>query len=454
MLKGTFLLLFSVGCAAYEYKAISADRTWMGTSQGLRYIDHIKLLSTKLKKTEGFVTSMYKFSANKEWDAVFDLNFSGDRSTEKDLFGFALTKSILTIDDWSYISSNFEGFKAASAGMYALGSQNQLKFTLKDQTRISGDSTAPKSCGNLPEALHLRLHSKDGQIKLFVSDAKNHNAALTECGSMEFTKKPLTQFYLSFWARSGKSAWQVDVKNLLLETDAENTGIETYFSHHDRSLPRLFRRINLLSSQHGSLPVRTVDTALNVSQVYNLESTCHAKLEVINHLLSANLEQSDELISYLQRQKRTASEFNDSLLKSLANWINNTSEQYSLMAENSEELTEKLNGYNFRGAYAKTKKLVDELERLLDEKNGVLGGLFNLARTYKQNFSLLTVAKKSLAKTPKLLLDLQNRIAGRGDSGHSVALLSGLSFLGVVVLGFLLSIHRRLKRAQQKKLFE
>ena len=451
-MKALFLLLLGVLRGGHEYKIVLADRLWMSEGQALRYIDHLKMLSSKLSNVSGAVTTTYKLNVDREWDIVFDLAVSGDFNPKSDSYGFALTKNLLTEEDWATLRENPSGSIASSAGLYAFVARDQLSFAVREGAKAGG--TAPKSCPKLFSPLHLRLHARDGQIKLFLSDAQSNVAPLTECGRVEFAKGPFKSFYLSFWARSRSNPWQLDVKNVLFESDAENSTIETYFSQLDHSLPRLFRTINLLSSHPAALPPSPPPTALNVSQLYQLEEACFAKFDVVNSLLEANLEQSDELVSYLQSQRQSVSEMSESIMSSLSHWIDDTSEQYALMARDADEITGQLSAYDFHAAYQKTRRLIDELEGQLSAKSGLLRGLNSLGVAYKQNFALLSLARKTLRKTPKLLRSLRYRLAHKKEKGQSIALLSALSVVGAVVLGFLLSILRRLKRAQQKKLFE
>lgn len=453
-MKAIVFAILATASRGYEYKIALADHTWTGYRQGLRYIDHIKLLSNKLSNVVGAVAGLYRLSFGRGWEVSFDLIPSELSRGYHDIFGFTLTRDAVDAEAVENLleKSDYTNLKAMPLGFGAALHQGELRFWLKESGRSARLPFKPLVCPKVFTHTHIRVIGREETLQVFVSDADDHNATLIDCGSLRFGRQGLTGFYLTFWARSHERQWHCDVKNLLFESDIENTGIETYFSRHDHSLPRLFRRINLLRSQPQPAPAST--EGLNITQINSKEIALFNHLDVANHFLASNLEQSEELLSYFDQQKKATTEFSTELLVAIRRWIDTTTEQYDHAAKDSHELTAQLVDFDFPHAYHSTAQSINDLRQTLEASDGALSPLREMAKVFEEHFDLLKSARRSLKQTPKMLAIMQQRLSNDGQGHSSIFLLVGLSTLGVLVITLQAIVLRRLKRAQQAKLFD
>jgi hypothetical protein len=81
---------------------------WEGFRHGVHYIDHIKLLSTKVRDVTGGAYTVYPFKNEQHWSLSFDVKISGDMFTNGDGVFVGLTGQSLTKFGLNFGDPNFE----------------------------------------------------------------------------------------------------------------------------------------------------------------------------------------------------------------------------------------------------------------------------------------------------------------------------------------------------------
>lgn len=81
---------------------------WQGFRHGVHYLDHVKLLSTRIRSITGGAYTVFPFKNEKHWSLSFDMKISGDMFTKGDGVFVGLTSQSLSDYGLNFYDPNFQ----------------------------------------------------------------------------------------------------------------------------------------------------------------------------------------------------------------------------------------------------------------------------------------------------------------------------------------------------------
>lgn len=84
----------------FDYELSRGRNMWTGWKRAVHYYDHFKLLTHRMDRVEGLVTSYYPFIYENEWSLAFNMMMTGKASSSTD--GFMLMLSSESVDSHDF----------------------------------------------------------------------------------------------------------------------------------------------------------------------------------------------------------------------------------------------------------------------------------------------------------------------------------------------------------------
>lgn len=461
-----FIFIILNNALKYEYNLSTARKMWRGFGNALHYTHNFKILSQKLTGITGALTSYQKLKTSDSWMLSLDIEITGNMHIENEgLYIYIMEKpfSNIVFDKIENSLQKFNKQKFIANGLYLYFNgkdQNILNFGVSDGLDEGANSNTENNCklkASL-KTIHLVLIAKGEKLEIFISKIEKSSESMEKCGVLMFKGKFRNNFYIGFYAQSEQNSFfQIDLNNLIFESDIQNKELTHFSKELGLNTPQLFKKINLMLANSDVLDfnLHVVDkNNVNISSITSFQSSTLQRLDIINHLLELNLEQSEELLSYFGRHQELAASYFNNVLQTLNKWMAESTNQLLTISEDSTLFLKDLKGFNFDSVYLKTKKTVDYLESSLKINGHTLKNFQTFTKKTQNNLKFLNQKQDSLDRLPVLINSYLSQYSSKKQEKFKIIILSVLSFIGIVVMISLTSILLRLKITQRRKLFE
>lgn len=466
MKETCLLLILGIGLGLrYEYDISRGKNLWSGHLHGLHYLDHFALLSNRLTNVTGAVSTFSALRCSSEASISFDLESVGSWEREGDGFSFYLGRKPLETTSVRPVSRKRltfeESMPRVSGVTFYIRGRDKKRLYFKN---LSGKDVKRKgvefsSCEMAASGddLHLTLRITSKEIKIYTSESLNRHKPLVECGKIPMEDSSFSEFFLAFYAQATRpSFWKAAITNVYFESDVENPGLIEFGRAANQNLPRLFKNIHILSAgqkKNDELKQQFDQKSLNISQIHSLQAKAYFAIDRSNHLMSQNLDESDELLSFVGEQRKASEEYGLSLIEEINRWISSTSAKYEELFKGAIEVSSEIESFDFQAIREKSSEVVAELKENLKKESNFFQKFKKLSESIHNNLVYLELRQKDFSKVPELI----NRLLHQNDRSKAkrwdLVFLLVLCFVGVVVIVTLFAILFRLKLAARRKAF-
>ena len=94
-----FNLMENLLALHYDYEISRGRKMWSGSERAVHYLNHFKVLTTKMSGIKGFLSSTFPFQYDKEWSLTFELKQLGDSNRSKDGFLLMLSEENISFNE-------------------------------------------------------------------------------------------------------------------------------------------------------------------------------------------------------------------------------------------------------------------------------------------------------------------------------------------------------------------
>jgi hypothetical protein len=330
--------------------------------------------------------------------------------------------------------------------LYFQGGNGKLYVGYNDKDQML-DTGVVKSC-NLESRKSVFFYIHGDGPEITVATHSEAEGKFTRCAEFEINPLDMEQFYVNFFARSfNTSGFMIDIKSLIFSTRIENIAISEFQSKIDEGSKNLFRQISFYSLNEQLLKEKKKAAG---NDDYNIKSLFESQTEVLdnidysNILLDKNLEDGDEMIEFLSRQKNSTEIYARSVIDMMNLWMEDTSKQFEIMEKDALDLLTEYEKFDLDGEFQKTKTLISQINQKMGDNSQAFQTFRAYSSQIKENLTFLVNKKKHLVNFPDLI---DHYIAGRFGSADLTLdkpILIMFVGLGLVVAFALCAILKRI----------
>ena len=461
-------LLCATGLTAFQfdYTISRAKSLWRAKQIGLHYIDHFKLLSTKLKDVVGSVTSTFPLESGKSWSLNFDVVITGDLQNSGDGFLFTLGKTAPRIPKSFLKGENknkdrffdFVREMKVQGFWFAFSAQENLIYHALNEGTMPISNFSARTCEvDLTRPLNLYLRYDDGELTLSfhaVGEAKYNT-----CQRLKVDARIFSEFYIGMTATSSAtSSFMIDVKSMVFSSDKENLGISYFQERTDETSRKLFKQISFYKNNEEFLSSRK-EAGINKIDVHDIPALYKSQSEVLNildytnGLLDRNLETTEEILSYIQTQKNGTDLYSKNLLDSIHSWMDASTKNFEEFERETSNLMTQYDTFDIEGEFSSTKGLVEGLSKKIGGHWEAFQNLRTYGEVIKENIEYLRQKEKSLKKFPDFVKNVLDKDQAGGAGSVGLLLLTMLLGLGLAIIVALCAILRRLEGSHKIRSF-
>lgn len=451
----------------YDYTLSKAVNAWTGWERGLHYVDQFALLTERMDNIAGQQQSLLSFGADNSWSLSFDLSVTGSFDGVENGFLMILSRSEVSRDPYNPEAQSREAIQSFIPSDDGLAiffdgkNKRELKFKLSTKKfKYKRFGTTPQSC-TLPEDIskvHITLRVDGNAAVLFYSSGAKNFESMTQCGVINLPPKFLKVFFLSMFAKSSpNNLFRINVSAMEFETDLENIAIKEAPSFQVENVPRLFKTINMLASNHqlvGHNLLMMNKQDLNITIIHQNQLQIMTKFDTINHYITKNIDETDELLSYATEQEQIADQFAMGVLAKLENWVDNTAFFIDNFYKNSSDIKATIDAFDFQKQAKNGEKIIKTLEEKFKTYSKTINdfkGKYDLAFNQVKQ---LKISRDELKSAPAVMENMLRRFHGSSEMRMRKLIFGAIVVVGSIVIVALSIILFRLKKSMQMKVFD
>ena len=340
--------------------------------------------------------------------------------------------------------------------LYFTGDDKNIYIGYNNQFQKINTATPKAEAIDATRQLFFYIRGSESQIKVAMHYEKEDK--YNTLATFEINPSDMELFFVNFFARSTHSgAFMVDVRSMVLSTNVENIGVSEFEAKFDENAQKLFRQISFYKLSEELLDEKRkkqLKDDFNIKSLYESQTEVLNILDYTNVLLDKNLDEGDEMLEFLSKQKNSTQEYAKSLFDSMNEWISDTQKQFDLMQKDALNLMTEYEKFDLEQEFGRTKEIITKVNQKVGSNWEAFQNFRLYADQVRSNLSYLTKKKKHLENFSEMMEHyIQGRMAAP-DNEHNNSFLFMMVTLGAIVVLALLAILKRLGSSQKVRTFE
>lgn len=340
--------------------------------------------------------------------------------------------------------------------LYFTGDDKSVYIGYNNQFQKINTVTPKTATVDVARQMFFYIRGNESQIKIALHYEKEDK--YNTLATFEINPSEMELFYVNFFARSTETgAFMVDVRSMVLSTNVENLGVSEFEAKFDENAQKLFRQISFYKLSEELVNEdrkKQLKDDFNIKGLYESQAEVMNILDYTNVLLDKNLEEGDEMLEFLSKQKNTTQLYAKSLMDSMNEWASDTKKQFDLMESDAQNLLTEYEKFDLEQEFDKTKAIISQVTQKVGKNWEAFQNFRLYADQIRSNLQYLVKKKKNLENFSEMIDHyIQGRMtASAGQNDNSFLFM--LTVLGVIVVIALFAILRRLSSSQKVRNFE